>query len=158
MASGRRKRSRDGGSLADINITPLVDVLLVLLIIFMVTAPMMHHGASLPTPDVTPSDDKNPSKEVEKDTLVIDAKGKISLRGKPVDAKALLALLKKDPKLQKSRELYIRADMDLDYGKVMEIIGTMRKAGIRKLGVVVDSTELALPPLPVDPDAPKKRR
>lgn len=150
--------NNQGGSIADINITPLVDVLLVLLIIFMVTAPMMHEGAKVPTPDVSPSNSTDPGKEEKKDTLTVDPQGKISLRGKPIKLKELYQRIKSDAKLQKTQELFLNASLDLDYGRVMEIVGTMRKAGIRKLGFVVDATALNLPPLPPDPDATKRRR
>lgn len=160
MAMDEDHRRRRGGSssLADINITPLVDVLLVLLIIFMVTAPMIHHGASIPTPDVSPGDSTDDGKKDEKDTVVVDQKGVITLRGKTMTLKELYKSIKDDAKLQKSKELYIKAHLDLAYGKVMEVIGTVRRAGIKKLGVVVDTVELQLPPLPKDQLPATRRR
>jgi biopolymer transport protein TolR len=137
--SRRRKR---GDTLAEINITPLVDVLLVLLVIFMVTAPMVHHGARLATPDVSPSDPQKQSKDEEKATLVVDRKGQILFRKKLISKTGLFEFLKKNQQLQQQQELYIKADPDLDYGVVMDIFGTARRAGIRKLGVVVDPVDL----------------
>lgn len=135
--------SNQGGSLADINVTPLVDVLLVLLIIFMVTAPMIHHGAKVPTPDLSPSDPKQqPPQDQQKGTLFVDQKGQISFRDKPLTFDRLFQTLQQDPEIQRSSELYLQADPSLSYGQVMAIIGTMRRAGVKKLGVVVDPDDL----------------
>ncbi|TNE51300.1 MAG: protein TolR [Deltaproteobacteria bacterium] len=153
--SDNENKSKRVSALADINVTPLVDILLVLLIIFMVAAPTVHHGARLAAPDITPSDDKQPPKEDEKDTLVIDKEGKLKFRGKGYTLKDLAALIKADPQLKKTRELYLQADLDLPYGRVMEVIGSVRRAGIQKLGVVVNADELGIQPSPEDP--PKKR-
>lgn len=156
FSSDNENKSKRVSALADINVTPLVDILLVLLIIFMVAAPTVHHGARLAAPDITPSDDKQPPpKEDEKDTLVIDKEGKLKFRGKEYKLKDLAALIKADPQLKKTRELYLQADLDLPYGRVMEVIGGVRRAGIKKLGVVVNADELGIQPTPEDP--PKKR-
>lgn len=135
--------SNKGGSIADINVTPLVDVLLVLLIIFMVTAPMIHHGARVPTPDVTPSDPKQqPPPDQQKGTLFVDQKGQISFRDRPVTFDQLFQTLKQDSEIQRTSELYLQADASLSYGQVMAIIATMRRAGVKKLGVVVEPDDL----------------
>ncbi len=139
-----RSNKRSGGSLADINVTPLVDILLVLLIIFMVTAPMIHHGASVPAPDVSPQDPKQPPpQDSEKTTLFMDQSGKLSYRNQPIlDIPTLAKILKADPDLQKNQELYLQADPTLSYGRVMEVIGTMRKAGVKKIGMVVSPEDI----------------
>ncbi len=130
FSSDNANKSKRVSALADIN----VDILLVLLIIFMVAAPTVHHGARLAAPDITPSDDKQPPpKEDEKDTLVIDKEGKLKFRGKEYKLKDLAALVKADPQLKKTRELYLQADMDLPYGRVMEVIGSVRRAGIKTI-------------------------
>lgn len=150
------KKSKRVSALADINVTPLVDILLVMLIIFMVAAPTVHHGARLATPDISPDDNSAPPpKEDEKDTLVINKVGQLSFRGKVVTLKQMAKFVKTDPQLKKTRELYLKADLDLPYGRIMEVIGRVRRAGIRKLGVVADANELGLEPTPPEP---KKKR
>jgi biopolymer transport protein TolR len=154
ISAPKKKR---GGAINDINVTPLVDILLVLLIIFMVAAPAIHHGARLATPDVQPATDPaQPSQDEEKDTLTLDAQGQIRFRGQNFTDTQLYQFVKDDPHLQKTQELYMRADLNLPYGRVMEVIGTIRRAGIRKLGAVVEADELyqTAPPTP-SPDNQK---
>ncbi len=141
MARASRGR-KNKSTIADINITPLVDVLLVLLVIFMVTAPMIHHGAPLTTPDLSPTDPKKPSKQEDKATLIVDSKGQIRFRDKTIAKQALYTFFKKNRQLQRERELFIKADPSLEYGVVMDIFGMARRAGIQKLGVVVDPVDL----------------
>ena len=131
-----------GGSLAEINVTPLVDVLLVLLIIFMVTVPMINHGAKLDTPDLSPSTPQDPTENEEKATLFLTKQGKLKFRNKEITKKQLAQLIKTDPALVKTRELYLRAEPSLDYGDVVEIIGIMRRSGIAKLGLVVNPEDV----------------
>ncbi len=151
-SSGGDKNKRfSGGAIADINVTPLVDILLVLLIIFMVTAPTVFHGARLVPPDITPNDNKQEPQKDEKDTLIIDKKGTLKFRGSLLSKTQLRKIVKTDPQLRKTKELYLQASLDLDYGKVMEIIGLVRRAGIRKLGIVVETNELGLTPTPPPP-------
>ena len=91
MMEHKTKKIRSG-SLSEINVTPLVDVPLVLLIIFMVTSPTVHHGARLPTPDLQPSNAKeNPTQE-EKDTLTLTEEGILKLRGKYIVKKNSISL------------------------------------------------------------------
>lgn len=150
-SSGSGKKTR-GGAIADINVTPLVDILLVLLIIFMVTAPTVHHGARLPTPDISPSDPKQPDQQEEKDTVALDRQGQLRFRGQVFSLDKLYQLVKTDPQLQTTRELFLKADLELPYGQVMEVIGSLRRAGIQKLGVVVVAEDLGLVPTPRPPD------
>ena len=131
-----------GGSLADINVTPLVDVLLVLLIIFMVTVPQIHHGAKIATPDVSEGTPGTPDPDEEKATLSMELNGALKLRGQVVDKEKLLDLLRVVGQLQKNKELYLNANPELNYVQVMEIIGIMRRAGIVKMGVVVQPDDL----------------
>lgn len=146
-SSGGGKKNR-GGALADINVTPLVDILLVLLIIFMVTAPTVHHGARLPTPDISPSDPKQQPQKDEKDTVTLDRQGQLLFRGQTLTLDKLYQLVKTDAHLQSTQELFLKADLELPYGQVMEVIGSLRRAGIRKLGVVVIAEELGIAPSP----------
>ncbi|MEM1009247.1 MAG: biopolymer transporter ExbD [Myxococcota bacterium] len=135
---------RSSGALAEINVTPLVDVLLVLLIIFMVTAPLVHHGVNVPTPNADPPDTRQPPPtSQEKPTLFVDRKRQCSYKGKKfVDLKKLEAVLRSDFAKAKKKELFLQADPDLFYGQVMEIISLTRRAGIKNIGTIVEPRDL----------------
>ncbi len=130
------KRAR-GGGMAEINVTPLVDVLLVLLVIFMVTAPSVHQGAKVPTPDISTAEANNQSVEEEKDTVFVEKDGRIKFRNRYLTLQQLAEMIRSSPELLKKGELFIRAEPNLNYGRVMEVLGTIRKSGIGKLGFIV---------------------
>jgi biopolymer transport protein TolR len=140
------KKKQAGGSLADINVTPLVDILLVLLIIFMVTAPMIHHGTSVNTPDVTPQEPRQPPpEESQKTTLFIDQARTLSYRDKKInDLGVLFRIIREDAAFQasKEKEIYLQADPRLRYGQVMEVISVMRRAGVQRVGMVVSAEDV----------------
>ncbi len=144
MAINERDRKRGGErqAVSDINITPLVDVLLVLLIIFMVTSPIVYQSIDVPTPENSLDEAKNDAQEVQKGTLTITKTGQIILKNQTIPENKLLNFVKKDPELQKKKELFIKADADLSYGVVMKVMGILRKAGISKLGLIVEDSDL----------------
>ncbi len=122
-----------GGFVADINVTPFVDVMLVLLIIFMVAAPMMSEGIDVDLPqtkhvDVLPT---------EKDNLVLSVRkdGTIFIDSYQVDVLDLEAKLK-ELVVAKNRSLFLQADKDVPYGVVVDVMGQIKTAGVEKLGVV----------------------
>ncbi len=131
---------------ADINVTPFVDVMLVLLVIFMVTAPMMTEGLELDLPqaqtaEVLPTDDA---------TLVLSIKrdGSLYLETYPV-ALAELPVVLKNSVLLPHKKLFLRADKQVDYGRVMDVMGRVRAAGIKDLGMVAESVPETGAPEPV---------
>ena len=126
------------GSLADINVTPLVDVMLVLLIIFMVTAPMIHHGVKVAPPADPAAASSIPLATDEKLVLNYDRAGTIRLGTKVVALADLFSVLKNHPEIKRTKELHLNADPDCSYGDVARIIATARRAGVEKLGMVID--------------------
>jgi biopolymer transport protein TolR len=128
------KTSRDSkGPLSEINVVPLVDVMLVLLIIFMITAPMMQHGMNIDIPKVTtkpmPTKDEPQVLSVTKDQRLVLNEKKLEIK----DLKAAMQLLFAN---KKDKEIYLRADKDVPYGFVVSCMGLIREAGIEKINIV----------------------
>ena len=127
--------SNGGGPMADINVTPLVDVMLVLLIIFMITAPLMTHKVVIKLPQATLAKKPEPEKTPPV-TLAIKPDGSKFWNDEPVDAAKLDqymgVLIQKDPQPQ----VNIRADATTKYGVIADAVGTLRRGGVRKVGFV----------------------
>ncbi|NVM56720.1 MAG: protein TolR [Desulfobacterales bacterium] len=126
---------RNGRFMSDINVTPLVDVMLVLLIIFMVTAPMMMQGVNVSLPQTT-------SKRLpaEKDHLIItvDRSQQIYFNDYKVALEAFQAKLKKILEGRPDQKVYLRADKSVPYGVVVRVISEVKNAGVEKLGMVTE--------------------
>ena len=127
-------RNRRMGGMNEINVTPLIDVMLVLLVIFMVTAPLMTTGVHVDLPKVKsapmPTDDT-------KLMVIVTAEGGVFL-GKDEITGDLEAKLKNNSRLQEEKELYIQADEAVKYGAVLRVMAAARLAGVEKLGMVTD--------------------
>ena len=133
---GRRGRGRRRAPMAEINVTPLVDVMLVLLIIFMVTAPLLVAGVPVDLPE---SKAKALDQEQKPVQISLDAAGAIHLDDQPVTAAALsarLASLAAGTKEPGGPRIFLRADHRLDYGRVMAVMGEINAAGLRKVALV----------------------
>jgi biopolymer transport protein TolR len=133
LGPGRRGRRTP---MAEINVTPMVDVMLVLLIIFMVTAPLLASGVQV---DVPESKAAALEQSGEPLALSIDAQGRIFLNDQPVAPGALGPLLRQ--RAAASREqggprVFLRADRALDYGRVMMVMGEINRAGLRRVALV----------------------
>ena len=130
--------SSGGGSrqpVGEINVTPLVDVMLVLLIIFMVSAPMMNTGVEVDLPAA-----QAPQVEIteEKLLLTVGVDQKVYLGRDEVPYERLEATLLANERMKKEKELYVQADENVPYGFVVKVIAIVKKAGITKLGLVTD--------------------
>ena len=127
----------DGHSrlMSDINVTPLVDVMLVLLIIFMVTAPMMMQGVNVSLPQTT----SKPLPE-EKDYLIIsvDPNQQIYINDYKVAMEALQAKMEKILEGRPDQKVYLRADKGVPYGVIVRVISEIKNAGVEKLGMVTE--------------------
>jgi len=121
--------------LGEINVTPLVDVMLVLLIIFMVAAPMMTTGVPVDLPQA-----RAERMEVEQDKLLlsIDAQQHIFLGEDEVPVERLADVILHNAKIQEDGELYVQADQNVPYGFVVRVFALIREAGVPKLGLVTD--------------------
>lgn len=121
------------GLVAEINVTPLVDVMLVLLIIFMVTAPMMTQGLEVDLPKTTA---KALRQQEEPIVVSIRKEGKIFLGKIPVNRELLKQQLAKLSPEQKKEPIYLRADKSVPYGTVVAAMADIRSAGFEKLGMI----------------------
>ncbi|MBI3060095.1 MAG: protein TolR [Deltaproteobacteria bacterium] len=124
---------RNGSTISQINVTPLVDVMLVLLVIFMVTAPIIQQGVQVNLPQAKAG--AIPGKE-EQLVVAITRSGKIYLNDNPMTLTELGLKLRAIRQLRQDREVYLRADQDVRYGIVMRTIAEIKQAGIEKLGMV----------------------
>ena len=127
---------RQTDTLSQINVTPFVDVMLVLLVIFMVTAPILQQGLNVELPAV----EAGPLVSDTEEQLVVsvDRAGRLHLNDAEVDAAGLAEKLSAIVKLRPDRAVYLRADKDVVYGKVVEVMAAIRNAGIVKLGMVTE--------------------
>ncbi|WP_319532901.1 protein TolR [uncultured Cohaesibacter sp.] len=136
---GRRRGARRAmrhRPVAEINVTPLVDVMLVLLIIFMVSAPMMTVGVPL---DLPQSQANALSSQTEPLTLSIRQDGSLYLQDQPVEADKLIETLLSVAENGYNERIFVRGDKNADYGSIMRVMGAMNRAGFTKIGLV--STE-----------------
>ena len=121
--------------MSDINITPFVDVMLVLLIIFMVTAPLMTQGVDVNLPDTESASIKSSEDPL---TLTLNKDRKVFLENSVIGIADLDAKLKNIFKYRKNKEILLRADEELPYGFVIEVVALVKKAGVDKLGMVTE--------------------
>ncbi len=132
MSVGGKGRS---SALSDINVTPLVDVMLVLLIIFMVTAPLIQQGVKVSLPDARAAPIEAKEKKL---VLTVDRLGKVYVGEAEVPLDQLEAKLKANAKAQADKEVYLHADRDLRYGTVIEVMAAAQRAGVDNVGMVTD--------------------
>jgi biopolymer transport protein TolR len=130
MSTGNRNSKV---AMSEINVTPFVDVMLVLLIIFMVTAPMMQQGIDVNLPKTSSA-----GVELNEDpfVLTIDTAGKIKIAGTSVGINDLKPKLKAIFENKKNKQIYIQADKKVDYGIVAEVMGEARAAGIYNISLI----------------------
>ncbi|MGK6320869.1 protein TolR [Sphingomonas sp. DT-204] len=125
--------------MADINVTPLVDVMLVLLIIFMVTAPLLTAGVPVNLPDSRAKALEQDQKPVD---MAIDGQGRIFIDKTDVTATLpdALADLAAQGSPDKPRQVFLRADTGLDYGRVMRVMGELNRAGLNRVALVTNAS------------------
>ena len=121
------------GALAEINVTPLVDVMLVLLIIFMITAPMLQHEVEVDLPEVT-NKPRTPSEDQL--ILTVTKEGSVFLNNTAYTLEALRPQLQVLSQAQPDQEMFLRADAEVPYGTVVKVMDAVKKAGILRLGMI----------------------
>ena len=135
-SSSRRGGRNRRAPMAEINVTPLVDVMLVLLIIFMVTAPLLVAGVPIDLPDSRAGALDQQAEPVQ---VSIDSAGKLTIDETPVteaELPAQLARIAAEPAPEEGRRIYLRADKGLDYGRVMRVMGELNRAGLNRVALV----------------------
>ncbi len=129
--------------LSDINITPLVDVMLVLLIIFMITAPMLHQGIEVALPRAEAP--VIPNKADDPLVLSINKNGLVYVKDKPVHPTRLLEVLTPLLRGRSEETVFIKGDRDVPYGRVIEVLDILHRGGIEKVGMVTEKPEGSRP-------------
>ena len=138
MGSGRRRNRSRRGVMSEINVTPMVDVMLVLLIIFMVSAPLLTVGVPIDLPQTQASSLDQADKEPL--AISVNTKGQVFLQNTEIPLEELV------PKLQaiaqarggSDERIYVRGDKTVDYGTVMKVMGRLSAAGFRKVALVTE--------------------
>ena len=136
--SSRRERRRSARPMSEINVTPMVDVMLVLLIIFMVTAPLLTVGVPIELP-------KSEAKQLEGDkeplTISVDPEGKIFLQETELQIEEIVPKLTAIAKNGYDERIFVRGDRRVNYGVVMRVMGTISAAGFRRIALISDLEE-----------------
>jgi biopolymer transport protein TolR len=130
---GRRRKHRRALPIADINMTPFIDVMLVLLIIFMVAAPMLTVGVPIELPKTAAKPMQDETKPI---TVSINPKGEIFLQETQVSLDELVQRLQAISQNGVDDRIFIRGDKDVDYGTMMRVMGLVSGAGFKKIGLV----------------------
>jgi len=124
--------------MSDINVTPFVDVMLVLLIIFMVTAPMMMEGVEVNLPKTTTKSIKTSEDPL---ILTVNKKREIFIENHGIKLEELEAKVRKILKYRREQEVLLKADREVPYGFVIKVIAGVKKAGIDKLGMITEPSD-----------------
>jgi biopolymer transport protein TolR len=135
MSFGRLERDKGTPPMSDINMTPLIDVMLVLVVIFIITAPLLASSIRL---DLPKTDAAKPNEAPRFTLLVVDKDGQAFLDDKPVATGELTRRLVQIAQQNPQTELQLRADQALPYGKVVEVMGIAQKAGLNRIGFVAN--------------------
>jgi len=139
--AGARLRRSHNKPMSEINVTPMVDVMLVLLIIFMVAAPLLTVGVPLELPKTKAQ--ALPTEQEEPLTINLDAEHKVYIQKTEVSAEDLIPKLTAIQAERDSDKVFLRADQTLDYGFIMQIMGALSAGGFRNIGLVTDQPEPA---------------
>jgi biopolymer transport protein TolR len=137
-SGGVGRRLRRTTPMHDINVTPMVDVMLVLLVIFMVTAPLLTVGVQVDLPKTKAAVLQGRDEPL---AISVDAKGKVYLQNTEIDLDALVPRLAAITKNNPDARIFVRGDATIPYGKVMEVMGLVNAAGYRKVALVTQQQQ-----------------
>jgi biopolymer transport protein ExbD/biopolymer transport protein TolR len=129
--------------MSDINMTPLIDVMLVLLVIFMITAPLMTSSLKL---DLPRSDASRPTDNAMFITVAVDSAGRLYWADQVVEAEQFARRLAEAARRDPNAEVQLRADRSVPYGRVAGLIGVVQKAGLNRIGFVTQPPSLSAKP------------
>jgi biopolymer transport protein TolR len=138
IAAAARRRSRGTGRyrpMADINVTPMVDVMLVLLVIFMVTAPLLTAGIPVNLPQTKAEALSEPTEPL---VVTVNGEGRVFLQETEVQTDALVARLQAITLSKADTRIYVRGDKTINYGRVMEVMGLIKNAGFSQVALIVE--------------------
>ena len=135
MAFGRLERTSTTKPFSDINVTPLVDVMLVLVVIFILTAPLLSSSIRLDLPQAAGTTPGAPAQPIR---LVLDQAGQAYLDDEPLASDALAQRLAQWARQQPDAEIQLRADAAVPYGRVVEVMGAVHAAGLKRIGFVAE--------------------
>ena len=138
MAFGGFSKGTDSAPMAEINMVPLIDVMLVLLVIFIVTAPLLTHSVKIELPKASSTPNLTKPDNIQ---LGIKADGSVYWNGESVDNAALTARMAVAIKLDPLPEVHIRAERTTEYQKVAEVMSAAAKVGLVKIGFITDPAE-----------------
>jgi biopolymer transport protein TolR len=136
MTFGRLERTQGPQPMSEINVTPLVDVMMVLVVIFIITAPLLASSIKLDLPKTDAAQVGEAPKFV---TVVIDKSAQVFLNDQKTDLPALADSLKKSAIANPDTEVQLRADEAVPYGRVVEVMGVAQKAGLNRIGFVAEA-------------------
>ena len=142
MGFGRLQRSQGSAPLSDINMTPLIDVMLVLLVIFIITAPLLVSGIRVELPRASGTSASSAPQYVE---ISIARSGQVFVSDQPQTAESLDTLLQATARANAAAEVRLRADTSVPYGRVVQVMGQAQQAGLSRIGFVADSAQQAKP-------------
>jgi biopolymer transport protein TolR len=126
---------QSAGAISNINVTPLVDVMLVLLVIFMVTAPILQQGVNINLPKVKAAPLAGEEQQL---VVAVNRAGQVYLNDTAITVPELGPKLQAILKVRPDREVFLRADQNVRYGDVMRVISTIKGAGVERLGMVTE--------------------
>ncbi len=142
MSFGRLERAPSNAPISDINVTPLVDVMLVLVVIFIITAPLMASSLKL---DLPKTDAARPGDAPRSVTLVVDRSGQPFVDAQPVTLAQLATRLGQAAARDPDTEVQLRADAAVPYGRMVELMGVAQKAGLNRIGFVAEPVSASAP-------------
>ena len=133
--SGRRGRRKRRLPMSDINVTPFVDVMLVLLVIFMVTAPLLTVGVQVDLPKAQASLIQEPDEPL---SVTVDFEGRVYLQNSEIELRKLTARLIAVTGANPDIRIFVRGDKTIDYGRVMQVMGTINAAGFKRVALITE--------------------
>jgi biopolymer transport protein TolR len=136
MAFGRLERRTGAAPMSDINMTPLIDVMLVLLVIFIITAPLLTSSLKLDLPRTAGG---TPSDAPQSIALAIDADGRLFVGDEPLAREQVAARVQQAAQRYPATEVLLRADSRVPYGRVADLIGLVQDAGLSRIGFVTEA-------------------